>query len=165
MSAPTEDPAEAEFLAVCGPWLDHPRSWADNARLAPDRISHVVRSIAESEPAVLAYCAGGRDRSGMVSAMLLQLAGVTPEGIAADYADGWRGAAAYSGHFWVYDHGQREWAHRHEAAPDPTDTERRLAERIPAVLDWCSSFDTTSYLTSVGLAEPDIARLRALLQP
>ena len=82
-----------------------------------------------------------------------------------DKSDGWRGAAAYSGHFWVYDHGQREWAHRHEAAPDSTDTERRLAARVPAVLDWCSSFDTTSYVTSVGLAEPDIARLRALLRP
>ena len=24
--APTEDPGDAEFLQVCGPWLDHPRS-------------------------------------------------------------------------------------------------------------------------------------------
>ena len=96
MSAPTEDPAEAEFLAVCGPWLDHPRSWADNARLAPDRISHVMRSIAESEPAVLAHCAGGRDRSGMVSAMLLQLAGVLPKARNGDWLSesppSWTGA-------------------------------------------------------------------------
>lgn len=75
--APTEDPGDAEFLRVCGPWLDHPRSWADNARLAPARITAVMRAIASADGAVLVHCAGGRDRTGMICAMLLDLAGAT----------------------------------------------------------------------------------------
>lgn len=30
VSAPTEDPDDEEFMSECGPWLDHPASWAAN---------------------------------------------------------------------------------------------------------------------------------------
>ena len=94
--APTEDPNDAEFLRVCGPWLDHPRSWVDNARLAPTRIVAVMRAIAHAEVAVLVHCAGGRDRTGMICAMLLDLSGATADAIVEDYTDSWRGAGIYS---------------------------------------------------------------------
>ncbi len=85
----------------CGPWLDHPRSWNDNATLAQSRIAHVMRVISEAEGMMLVHCAGGRDRTGMISAMLLQLAGATSAAIADDYEAGWRGAANHAGHAWV----------------------------------------------------------------
>jgi protein-tyrosine phosphatase len=56
--APTDDPDDAEFLRVCGPLLDHPRCWADNARLAPDRIAAALRAVARADGAVLVHCAG-----------------------------------------------------------------------------------------------------------
>src|SRR3712207_6362308 len=51
--APTEDPDDGEFLRVCGPWLDRPCSWADNARLATDRIAVALKVIAQADGAVL----------------------------------------------------------------------------------------------------------------
>ncbi len=47
----------------------------------------VIRAIAEApDGAVLIHCAGGKDRTGLVVALLLSLAGVPRDEIAADYA-------------------------------------------------------------------------------
>ena len=56
-----------------------------------DRFAHasaaVVAAIAHAAPGGVAYhCAGGRDRTGMITILLLALAGVDPGDIAADYA-------------------------------------------------------------------------------
>jgi protein-tyrosine phosphatase len=49
-------------------------------------IRRIVEAIAEARGAVLFHCAGGKDRTGVVTAVLLLLAGVAPEVIAEDYA-------------------------------------------------------------------------------
>jgi hypothetical protein len=164
-STPTEDPEDAEFLRVCGPWLDHPRSWADNARLAKDRLARVMRTIAEADAAVLVHCAGGRDRTGMVCAMLLDLAGATDDAIADDYADGWRGAGAYAGHGWAYDPQHGAWAEHHAPTPSASELDEQLAERLPALREWRRSFDTRGYLGSIGLGTTGVSRLGTLLRP
>jgi protein-tyrosine phosphatase len=46
----------------------------------------VFTSLAEAEGGVLFHCFAGKDRTGLVAAMLLSLAGVAPDDIAADYA-------------------------------------------------------------------------------
>lgn len=163
--APTEDPGDAEFLRVCGPWLDHPRSWADNARLAPARITAVMRTIVGAESAILVHCAGGRDRTGMICAMLLDLAGATADAIADDYADGWHGAGAYPGHSWAYDPRRQTWREQHQPPAEPAELRRQLAEREPALRDWIRSFDTSGYLASNGLINREISTLKALLRP
>lgn len=163
--APTEDPDDAEFLRVCGPWLDHPRSWTDNARLAPQRIARVMRAVAGAETAVLIHCAGGRDRTGMICAMLLDLAGATVDAIVEDYGAGWRGAGAYPGHGWAYDLDRQSWQHAHRPAVEPAELERQLADRLPALRDWAATFDTAAYLTSIDLSAAEIRRLGALLRP
>ncbi|MFC4036951.1 tyrosine-protein phosphatase [Dactylosporangium siamense] len=165
VAAPTEDPDDAEFLRVCGPWLDHPRSWADNARLAPARVAGAVRAVAAARPAVLVHCAGGRDRTGMICAMLLVLAGATADAVVDDYADGWRGAGAYEGHGWVYDLQRQTWDRRHLPAAEPAELDRQVAERVPAVREWIRTFDTEAFLRSAGLSGPELDTLRALLRP
>ncbi len=53
----------------------------------PHRIAEVCTAIAHAEPGgVLLHCAAGRDRTGLVSLVLLALADVEPEAIAADHA-------------------------------------------------------------------------------
>ena len=74
-----------------------------------------MRAIAGADGAVLVHCAGGRDRTGMICAMLLDLAGATADAIVGDYADGWRGAGgAYRGHGWVYDPGRQAWHEQYQ---------------------------------------------------
>jgi protein-tyrosine phosphatase len=165
VAAPTEDPGDAEFLRVCGPWLDHPRSWVDNARLARARITAVMRAIASADGAVLVHCAGGRDRTGMICAMLLDLAGATADAIADDYADGWRGAGAYTGHGWAYDARRQTWREQQQPPAEPEDLQRQLVEREPALREWVQAFDTVGYLASNGLTGREIGTLKRLLRP
>jgi protein-tyrosine phosphatase len=56
-------------------------------RFAPNFARAVEAAAAPADGAVLVHCAGGVDRTGLVAAFLLRLAGVGIETIAADYAE------------------------------------------------------------------------------
>jgi protein tyrosine/serine phosphatase len=50
-------------------------------------VAAAVRAVADApEGGVVIHCVGGKDRTGLLSAFLLRLAGVDDEEIAADYA-------------------------------------------------------------------------------
>jgi len=165
VSAPVDAPENPDFLRVCGPWLDRPRSWTGNAETAPANIVRVMRAVAGHGEGVLVHCSAGRDRTGMICAMLLDLAGATPRAIAEDYADGWRGAAELSGPEWVYHPAHRVWQ-RHDRVPVPEEeTERLLDERLGELRDWSGSFDTGAFLVANGLSPAELDALTGLLRP
>jgi len=59
------------------PMLDHNR----------ERIASAFRAVAQAPPGgVVVHCLSGRDRTGVLVGLLLAVAGVSPEEIAADYA-------------------------------------------------------------------------------
>jgi protein-tyrosine phosphatase len=52
----------------------------------PDRVAAVLTAIARvQDGGVIFHCGAGRDRTGLISLLLLALAGVTPAAIVADY--------------------------------------------------------------------------------
>ena len=53
---------------------------------AREPIAQVVRVLADSEAPAVFHCAAGKDRTGVISAVLLSLLGVPPQTIVADYA-------------------------------------------------------------------------------
>ena len=54
----------------------------------PDAVADVIRAVANAQPGgVVIHCHSGKDRTGIVSGLLLSLAGVPVETIAADYAE------------------------------------------------------------------------------
>ncbi len=71
-------------------------SWPDVATLADryallaeharDRIAQVIETLASADGPTVYHCAAGKDRTGVVSAVLLGLLGVRDEIIVADYA-------------------------------------------------------------------------------
>jgi protein-tyrosine phosphatase len=80
---PVQDPSDRDVN-------DH-QTLADIYRALIDRrpglFASAVASIADAPPGgVLVHCAGGKDRTGLVVALALSVAGVSPELIAADYA-------------------------------------------------------------------------------
>jgi protein-tyrosine phosphatase len=87
MLAPTEDQTHPEFRAVCLPILDSPQYWQHNVRILPSLVRRSLEAVASSKPGVLVHCAAGRDRTGMVSALLLANAGVSGADIVADYSE------------------------------------------------------------------------------
>jgi protein tyrosine/serine phosphatase len=52
----------------------------------PDQVAGAVRSIARDRGAALVHCAAGKDRTGVIVALALTVAGVRPEAVVADYA-------------------------------------------------------------------------------
>ncbi|MGH3599107.1 MAG: tyrosine-protein phosphatase [Pseudonocardiaceae bacterium] len=138
--AATEDPEDEQFLTECGPWLDHPRSWAPNVRLYPDKIARVLSAIAEADPPLLIHCAGGRDRTGMVGSILLVLAGATHEAVLANYEAGFRGAADHRGHGWTFHPDTGQWLPATDAPWSNEELDDALTDRRPALLEWLTTF-------------------------
>jgi protein tyrosine/serine phosphatase len=77
---------DAFFEPWRGTW-DTPRFYRAVLAHWQDRFTAAVVAVARAEPGgVLVHCQVGRDRTGLVTAMLLSLAGVPAAEIAADYA-------------------------------------------------------------------------------
>ena len=84
---PMDDVDDAEFWRYCWdneldgtplfyePFLEH----------KAERCAAVIEAIARAEPGVVFHCGQGRDRTGLISLLLLSLARVGPEDIADDY--------------------------------------------------------------------------------
>jgi protein-tyrosine phosphatase len=51
----------------------------------PEEVTGALRSIATSEGAAIVHCAAGKDRTGVIVALALVVAGVEPDAIVADY--------------------------------------------------------------------------------
>jgi protein tyrosine/serine phosphatase len=52
----------------------------------PERFAAAVAAVVDAPGAVVIHCAAGKDRTGLISAFLLSLAGVPDHAIAEDYA-------------------------------------------------------------------------------
>jgi protein-tyrosine phosphatase len=163
VQAPTEDPEDDRFLAECGPWLDHPRSWAANLGFYPDKIARVFIAIAENGGPVLIHCAGGRDRTGMIGSMLLVLAGATREAVVLNYEAGFRGAAEHRGHGLSFDATTGSWVTATDEPWSEDELDAALAARRPALTTWLETFDVEAYLLAAGLSDAHLQSLRRLL--
>jgi hypothetical protein len=86
---PLDGSGDREFWDIweSGPQFGTPLYYGPHLERFPERSAAVISAIARAEPGGVAFhCAGGRDRAGQVSMLLLALVGVTLEDIAADYA-------------------------------------------------------------------------------
>jgi protein-tyrosine phosphatase len=155
VSTPTEDPDDDEFMTVCGPWLDHPRSYGDNLRFYPQKFAAVFEGIASAEGAVLVQCSGGKDRTGMVIAMLLSLVGVEVDAIVADYDAAFRTANATMR--------ANPSLYRHFAGTDD-ELDEWMTERTAAMREWLGVLDVKAYLRDAGVSTETLERLRTLLR-
>lgn len=122
--APTEDHDDPAFRKTCFPILDSPEYWSHNWRLQPHLVRAALEAVATSTPGVLVHCSAGRDRTGMVCALLLGNAGVDPVLVAADYAASVRAMAGVANHSPTIDQ-QAEWT--------SSTVESWLADKLPMV--------------------------------
>ena len=83
---PIEDQTDSDFMRTWGHGLNSPSYYAATLRLWPERIADVFRTFATApQGGIVVHCAAGRDRTGMITAMLLQLVGVDEQAIVDDY--------------------------------------------------------------------------------
>ncbi|MET3810128.1 tyrosine-protein phosphatase [Arthrobacter sp. UYEF3] len=149
--APTEDPANSEFRALCVPYLNDPASYADNARIFPGKLAQVFRALAAAPGGVVIHCSAGRDRSGMIAAMLQDLAGDGEDAIALAYERAMRG---------INEH------HRVSGIPHPH--ERYLPEELLAplierrqesLLRFVRDLKIAAFLRHNGVTVPELAAI------
>ena len=121
---------------------------------------HVFRAIAAApEGGIVVHCAGGKDRTGLVVALLLSLAGVPEEDVAADYALSERNLAARSAE-WIAaaeDEADRERRRRISLCPPESmlGVLRELGRRYGSV---------AGFLRAAGVGEDELERVRARLR-
>jgi protein tyrosine/serine phosphatase len=121
----------------------------------PERAADAVRAIARAGPGgVLFHCGAGRDRTGLVAALLLAVAGATQEAIAEDYVASATALPAL-------------------AAALGRPSEQNLVDRAldthghtahSAMLAFLAALDAPSLLRSGGLSDDDLARARDRLR-
>jgi protein-tyrosine phosphatase len=80
-----EDDAEhSRWMAES--WLGTPLYYEALLTRWPDRCARAVTAVATAAPGgVLVHCGMGRDRTGLIVMLLLELAGVSPKDIAVDH--------------------------------------------------------------------------------
>jgi protein-tyrosine phosphatase len=120
-------------------------------------IGAIFNAIATADGPVLFHCFAGKDRTGLVAAMLLSLGGVEPEAIGADYAEtDVQLASRYE-----------EWLSR--AAPDRLEAMRDELRCPPewmlTALDYVDQRwgGVGTYLEAAGVAPSDVDRLSTRL--
>jgi protein-tyrosine phosphatase len=118
-------------------------------------LRHVLEVIADAAPGpLLFHCVAGKDRTGLIAALLLALADVEPAAIADDYAQSSANLAP-------------EYLRRypHSDAARVLDALRCPPEGVHNMLDFLGrAGGVRGYLGQIGLAAADVERLRARLR-
>jgi protein-tyrosine phosphatase len=144
VSVAIEDLNDTEFLhkwAATDLWCT-PLYYQDALNRWPQRHAQVVASFVQAQPGgVLVHCVRGNDRTGIITLLLLALAGVDAAEIAADY----------------------------ELSPDPERDEilgARDTSSRDVILDTLDNLDAETYLLEAGLSPSEIEAARErLLEP
>ena len=153
---PLEDRTDATFWQQWRHLSGTPLYYQAFLERWPERFAAVFAAIAEAGPGgVLVHCAAGRDRTGLVTLVLLALLGVSPDDIAADYA-------------LSIDRLRVRWALQGHADEDVAAQEHLRRANTSAratILATLAALDAAAYLRTGGL-RPDqqAAILRRLLE-
>lgn len=149
---PTEDPGNEEFKELCKPYLNHPRSYADNVRIFPELVARVFKELAAAEGKVVVHCSAGRDRTGLIATLLLRLAGADDDQIARHYE-----LSARSINDW---HLISPVKHPHERYLDEDELAPVLQSRLAALERFADALDVEAFLRANGLTETELTRLK-----
>lgn len=141
VQASIEDFTDTEFVqqwAESGLWCT-PLYYGDALRRWPARHAAAISAIAQAQPGgVLIHCRRGNDRTGIITLLLLTLAGVTPDDIVADY----------------------------ELSPDPDRVEilaRQQSTVREVILGVLDGLEIDRYLETGGVSQADLAAVRQRL--
>jgi protein tyrosine/serine phosphatase len=93
LSLPLERVDDPEYTTIWNRNWATPEFYAWGRHRWPELWSSVLAAVADSPGGVLIHCAGGRDRTGMVSAVILETAGVERQAVLDDYVRGIREAS------------------------------------------------------------------------
>lgn len=159
---PLEDPEHPEFhrVTVRGtlgsrephiPYMHHPAAYREYVRLFAPHLTTALREIAVSPSGgVVIHCSAGRDRTSLVAAFLLDLAGER-DAIAHAYEAGAHGINEY--------HRVRTVPHPFERYFEPKRFEVELADRLASLAAFVEQLDARDFLIKNGFTRDELAAL------
>jgi protein-tyrosine phosphatase len=133
-------------------------SYLDFLERYRDRFGTAVAAIADAGGPVVVHCMGGKDRTGLVAALLLRLAGVDRETIGHDYSLSSANLAPVMGEWVESAADDAERRKRQKLSDTPAVGMVRVIEEIEARYG-----DVASYLLAAGLSPAQLERLRERL--
>jgi protein-tyrosine phosphatase len=151
--APVEDESASDFMAEWGGRLGTPDYYGEILRRWPHLVSAAVGAVADAGPGgVLVHCAAGRDRTGMVVAVVLRAVGVSIGDVVDDYEVGVRHTNAYL-----------SVTPDIESALHGEELEAAIAAKRSSLTDFLSALDARGYLLGAGTTRDQLRRLRERL--
>jgi protein tyrosine/serine phosphatase len=153
---PLDDLADTSFWGywASGPQFGTPLYYRPFLEHKPERCVAAVAAVARADPGgVVINCGGGRDRTGLVTLLLLALVGAKPDEIASDYE-------------LSYEHMPRLYAELGEENQGPMIQEYLRGEKTSAraiILDILAMVDVKSCLLAAGLTYDDVSAVRTRL--
>jgi protein-tyrosine phosphatase len=146
---PIEDQSDDDFMREWGDRLGSPEYYPEILRRWPGLVAAAVAAIADAPPGgVLIHCMAGRDRTGMITAIVLELLGADRETIYADYV-----RAAIEINAWWRIHG----------GPRGARSDEDLADDLRSARMSLDDFDWPRQLTATGVSADQLDHLRSRL--
>ncbi|MEO1770097.1 tyrosine-protein phosphatase [Candidatus Enterococcus ferrettii] len=124
--------------------------YVDCLKRYPESLVKIFEAFAESEGCILFHCAAGKDRTGIVAAFLLELAGVSQADIIANYQI-------------THTHLQANPSFKQTHGSYPIEMSYSLPNYIEEALDYLHSHFGTAenYLRSFGVSQAILTELKA----
>jgi len=138
---------------VCGHYLGYLED-------RPDQVVGALRSVAHSEGAALVHCAAGKDRTGVVVALALTVAGVPAQAVVADYAASAERTEALIARL------RRSRLYAPDINSRPADLHQPRPETMAAFLQQMDARygGVTAWLAAHGFSDADLRALRVKLR-
>jgi protein-tyrosine phosphatase len=123
-------------------------------------VAAAVRAVANApEGGVVIHCAGGKDRTGLLTALLLHLAGVGPDEIAQDYALSEERLRTRHEEWLAKAQSEEERERVKRMSQTPADSMKGVFEELERRYG-----SVEEYLRQAGLTDEELARARARLR-
>ena len=142
-------PINGDQVAVVVEWPSMQEAYHGLLNGFPQRFAAAVSTVAQADGPVVIHCHAGRDRTGLTCGLMLRLAGVELETIAADHARSDEFLAPW-------------WQPWHDDAPDDETRARRMRVtemRADAMAEVLASVDVRAYLLAGGASPEDLDTL------
>lgn len=154
VNLPLETPGNQRFESMAVPYMNHTGLYQLVCEEFGGQLRAVFEGLANSQGATVIHCSAGRDRSGLIATLLLDLAGLEDRILVHDE---------------LAVRGINEW-HRVSGRKHPyesyrTEEELRgiISERAEALEDFCAWIGSArTYLLAQGMEDGDLERLRLL---
>ena len=124
-----------------------------------DRFGQAIAGVATAQGPVVIHCMGGKDRTGLVAALLLRVAGVSREEIGVDYSFSGPNLAARLEAWLANTPDERERGRIDKLSRTPA---AAMARVVAEIEDRYGS--VAGYLEAAGLTLDEVERLRELLR-